>query len=278
MSRSLPVFLAAALVLLGCHKIYSLDPADSGPGGGDSDTDTSNSSDADADTDSDSDSDTDSDSDSDTDTDTDSDSDSDSDGDSDGDSDADSDSDSDGDSDSDSDGDSDGDSDTDTDSDSDTNSKLAVECPDVDIKNCNSPAEKTTCWWWDAEKDGVICSAGNPCPSGQECDYTKTHSGTGDGLCKCDNQSHCQMNGMQGICNVNEKVCGPSFCNGYGVCSIWGGCQIVRPKPYDTFADSCQDEPGYEYCCEGLYSRSENMEFCGYCSPEATCEVAYPGQ
>ncbi|MCP4677916.1 MAG: DUF1566 domain-containing protein [Deltaproteobacteria bacterium] len=72
MSRSLPVFLAAALVLFGCHKMYSLDPANTGiDGGGGSDMSNSADADADADMDSDADTDTDSDADSDTDADTD---------------------------------------------------------------------------------------------------------------------------------------------------------------------------------------------------------------
>ncbi|MCP4678386.1 MAG: hypothetical protein GY854_23310 [Deltaproteobacteria bacterium] len=66
-NQSLNIFLVAMLVSLGCHKIYSLDPADSGAGVGD--TDTNASADADADSDSDSDSDTDSDTDLDTDSD-----------------------------------------------------------------------------------------------------------------------------------------------------------------------------------------------------------------
>ncbi len=240
----MPLLLTAALMLFGCHKIYSLDPVDSkNDGGGGSNG--SVSSDADADTDIDADSDADNDTDAD--------------------------------------GDSDTDADTDIDSDSDTPFELAVECDtDSSIDSCNLPWNKSECWWQDATEDGVTCSAESPCPSGRECDYTITYPATNDGLCSCSSQSHCQMNGMEGICNVSEQYCGPSFCNGIKVCSIFGGCKnaswtsVDGSTTYNTATEWCENMSGAGFCCEGVYPRSDELGFCGYCSPDATCEVAYP--
>ncbi len=260
MSQSSPLFLTVVVMLVGCHKTYSLDPEDNETDGGGG-SDTSLSSDADADTDMDTDGDTDSDSDADVDMDVDSDSDSDTDA------------------------DSDSDPIADTDSDSQRPFDLEMECeettPGFD-ECCDTPQMRSECWWEDALEDGVTCSVDSPCPSGQECNYTKTNPMNNDGLCGCSSQSHCQMNGMDGICNVSEKFCGPSFCNGIRICSCWGGCKnalwtsVDGNTTYNNATEHCENMPDAGFCCEGIYPRSNMAEFCGYCSPDATCKVAYP--
>ncbi len=72
MCALLSIFVATSLLFFGCHKIYSLDPADSGIGSGNG-YDGSNSAGTDADADADGDGDADSDTDTDTDADTDAD-------------------------------------------------------------------------------------------------------------------------------------------------------------------------------------------------------------
>jgi hypothetical protein len=102
-----------------------------------------------------------------------------------------SDADADSDSDSDTDGDTDADSDSDSDSDSDGDGDAdGGEC-------CTAAGEIEGCWIQDAKRDMTACSEDADCDS-RRCD--KVHG-----------------------------KCRPSWCNGYDVCSCWGGCEWGGP-------------------------------------------------
>jgi len=102
------------------------------------------------------------------------------------------------------------------------------------------------CWQDDAVADGVICERDEDCPSGT-CD-------PGAGRCRCENDDECN----DGVCGYGG-ICGPSWCNGYYLCSLWG--------PYCFFDDggpkACEREG--EACLEGDYPSCPNYGASGYC-------------
>ncbi|MDD5309047.1 MAG: hypothetical protein PHU25_17175 [Deltaproteobacteria bacterium] len=81
--------------------------------------------------------------------------------------------------------DTDGDSDADADSDSDGDGDTDGEC-------CTAPGQIAGCWNQDADRDGAGCTQDSECESKR--------------------------------CDTVEGICRPSWCNGFDVCSCWGGC------------------------------------------------------
>jgi hypothetical protein len=81
-------------------------------------------------------------------------------------------------------------------------------------------------------------------------------------LCNCADDDQCG----QGICTDAGK-CGPSFCNGYKICSCWGGCVWWHANDVYTPADSC--EVSDLYCCEGGYPADPTAS--GFCSNTMNC-------
>ena len=108
---------------------------------------------------------------------------------------------------------------------------LAEEC-------CTQPGDASECWMSDAEIDGVLCSGDGDCPSGS-CNVAK-------GRCRCSDDDDCN----DGVCK--NSVCGPSWCNGYRVCSCWGGCEWWSQDENQTLHDLAATQD--LYCCEGVYA------------------------
>ncbi len=116
---------------------------------------------------------------------------------------------------------------------------------------CTTPGQITDCWLADARDDRVTCERDSQCPS-DSCDQVR-------GLCRCDTDADCN----DGICTA-AKICGPSWCNGYRMCSCWGGCDKVS-----SFETLCVQH-GMS-CCEGSYPihpdrRARSESGVGYCS------------
>ncbi|MBN2715151.1 MAG: hypothetical protein JXX14_04800 [Deltaproteobacteria bacterium] len=136
---------------------------------------------------------------------------------------------------------------TDTDSDS-----QPVECaPNWDVTSintaaagatgecCTTGAEALECLLADAADEGLTCTADDlsNCAVGQSCSE--------EGLCTCTNSCHCGA----GRCST-MGVCLPSTCNGYYVCSCWGGCTWW--DPIDSTATPADDAAALNmYCCDG---------------------------
>ena len=104
---------------------------------------------------------------------------------------------------------------------------------------CTQPGAASECWMNDAENDGVLCDTNQDCDSGS-CDLTK-------GRCTCDGNEECN----DGVCV--DGICGPSWCNGYLVCSCWGGCEWWTTDQSRTLHDVAASQD--KYCCEGVYAR-----------------------
>lgn len=131
---------------------------------------------------------------------------------------------------------------------------------------CSDPGQVANCWWADAYNDGVSCYEDSDCLSGS-CDEEA-------GLCNCANNVDC-YDGVSsfGVCR-EDGLCGPSYCNGYLVCSCWGGCQQAnKAGPYASPQEMCGDsEAGYPgFCCEGTYPQGPEGSPQGYCSDSPFC-------
>ncbi|MBN2340941.1 MAG: hypothetical protein JXX29_07230 [Deltaproteobacteria bacterium] len=141
---------------------------------------------------------------------------------------------------------------------------LAEEC-------CTQPGDASECWMSDAERDGVLCDSGTDCESGT-CNAS-------EGRCTCNNNDECN----DGVCV--DGLCGPSWCNGYLVCSCWGGCEWWSANAEQTLHDLAAAQG--MYCCEGLYAASPidvdpslggyfTQTPCGGCSQDEDCDDNNP--
>jgi hypothetical protein len=157
---------------------------------------------------------------------------------------------------------------------------------------CTDPGHVSDCWWEDAKRDGVSCdpstgeilgsSNGETCAL--DCDGTARDGSDGKGLCTCEDDSDCgevitpAPNGCMptvrsGICTING-VCGPSYCNGFLICSCWGGCEESEygkhqdnpEKVFSSPKEAC-DSHGI-HCKEGNYSQNSSGKYLGYCTGE----------
>ncbi len=133
-----------------------------------------------------------------------------------------------------------------TNPDSETSTKRCIFLPvdaefsSADEECCSGSGVMQECWTQDAESDGIACTWDSDCLSGT-CDKTR-------GVCACSRQEDCNDGeAVQGYCNLERGYCGPSSCNGYFVCSCFGGCMRVT-FPYELSQG--------ERCCEGVYSLS----------------------
>ncbi|MDJ0762635.1 MAG: LamG domain-containing protein [Myxococcota bacterium] len=134
-----------------------------------------------------------------------------------------------------------------------------------DDECCTEPGQLAECWTQDAEMDGVTCTADSDCAS-NSCDLTY-------GLCTCTAATECGA----GVC-TSLGVCGPSYCNGYKICSCWGGCTDIIPS--NTPAMLCEAEE--MACCNGKYPihpdlREETDAEIGFCSADFTCDESEGG-
>jgi hypothetical protein len=126
---------------------------------------------------------------------------------------------------------------------------------------CTGPGQVTECWLADAEDDGVTCKEDADCPS-NSCDTER-------GLCICATDDDCN----DGVC-TDDNLCGPSWCNGYRLCSCWGGCDRVDgDRAYDVLCAA-----NNQACCEGSYPiepdyRDNSDSTTGYCS---SCDDGNP--
>lgn len=154
----------------------------------------------------------------------------------------------------------------------------------ADDECCTDPGAVADCWWMDATRDGAVCTKHDDCAS-KNC-RTDVTFGTeaeappnGWGLCGCDDDEDCIADGRGGACTEigGQKVCGPSFCNGYMVCACWGGCEEGKSGAYETPGDRCSAKadgfPGE--CCEGEYPRDPAGGGIGFCSD--ACDGSYSG-
>ena len=187
---------------------------------------------------------------------------------------------------SDSDADTDVDSDSDADSDTDPDTYVDIDAgPDC----CNDAGQISDCWWKDAENDKVTCTTGDTanCASPKICNMTDT-SRDNLGLCACYkgtdcNTGRCWNLTTDAMVDLAADVpsgqvgrCGPSYCNGFQICSCAGGC---REGDYDFDLDTnpltkypnpqtqCEDTAaGYTgMCCEGRYPGVHTGQLHGFC-------------
>jgi hypothetical protein len=147
---------------------------------------------------------------------------------------------------------------------------------------CTDPGHVSDCWWKDGERDSVVCSAGGTLLDGsggtcdQGCDMDPTRQGSvGRGLCMCDpgDDAQCGSNvctEIDAVSGGGKKVCGPSYCNGFLICSCWGGCEEAEygrdPADDHEFAhplEACVSH-GIE-CSEGDYPANTSGKYLGYC-------------
>ena len=100
---------------------------------------------------------------------------------------------------------------------------------------CTEAGYADECWWESAEDDGVTCTTNSDCDL--TCDKTVTDpSNSNVGLCSCASDADC----VSGVCNVDNR-CGPSWCNGYLICSCFGGCINAELGTYVNPEAMCTD-------------------------------------
>ncbi len=131
---------------------------------------------------------------------------------------------------------------------------------------CTEAGYADECWWESAEDDGVTCTTSSGCDL--TCDKTVTDpSNSNVGLCACTSDADC----VSGVCNLTDNRCGPSWCNGYLICSCFGGCINAELGTYASPEAMCSDTTsGYPgTCCEGTFP--DGIGGVGYCSDDPTC-------
>ena len=114
-------------------------------------------------------------------------------------------------------------------------------------EECCSTVQEKECWLLDAEEDSITCSPENleNCAAGQTC--------SAEGVCTCSNSCDCNS----GVC-TEEGVCAPSICDGFHVCSCWGGCVWWdSADPTNTPANDALSI-GFE-CCENSSNKSVTL-------------------
>lgn len=129
---------------------------------------------------------------------------------------------------------------------------------------CNLPGQADECWEQDvlSEKGHVACEDDGDCATGQTCDLSLAGEDYG-GRCTCTTQADCLDTASEGgVCDVETNVCGPSWCNGYYICSCWGGC--VWWDGYDADNTPADDAIIVDMtCCEGDYGSGGSHKFFG---------------
>lgn len=154
----------------------------------------------------------------------------------------------------------------------------------IDEKCCENTGHADECWERDALNDNVaghiFCNSDADCATGFECNTDVDLSGyeaiSADfaGLCECNNHMDCRgAGGDGGACfdspesNNATGLCGPSLCNGYYICSCWGGCDwwdgndpVNRPSDDAATVNL--------YCCE-------NKDYANYSAAERTVLVSF---
>ncbi len=139
---------------------------------------------------------------------------------------------------------------------------------------CSDPGEISECWWMDAVADGVTCTADSDCSlngnsSGDCAEASALPDGedgpNGESLCTCTSNDQC----ASGICN-SSGLCGPSFCNGYLVCSCFGGCKDSNTGGFDNPSEMCSTLGYVDGCCEGSYPNETSGAGTGFCSNDCS--------
>ncbi len=169
------------------------------------------------------------------------------------------------------------------------------EMPDMDdIKEisdecCTQVGQADECWMEDATNDGIICPTWFEAPSGYALSCLSSHGCNGTSspsypsvpagiLCECEDNDDCYDGSDRfGICIVQPGdtvgLCGPSWCNGFKICSCFGGCTdaTIGTTPAATCTNAGQ------FCCEGEYPQHPELNTVtgivgfGYCSDDVTC-------
>ncbi|MCK9521700.1 MAG: hypothetical protein M0R76_01490 [Proteobacteria bacterium] len=144
-----------------------------------------------------------------------------------------------------------------------------------DDECCKKPGQADECWERDAIADGALCTQNADCKAGQTCDLSGTHTNgdTSKGFCTCDTNDDCidllanpKKDGICATRSNGDRRCGPSWCNGYYICSCWGGCTWWDEDPYRTPNDDAA-ELGL-VCCDGYYPvGGKTMFFDKDCTP-----------
>ncbi|MBN2342139.1 MAG: hypothetical protein JXX29_03420 [Deltaproteobacteria bacterium] len=143
----------------------------------------------------------------------------------------------------------------------------------LDEECCETTGHVNECWEKDAIEDdavgNILCSVNGDCAAGQTCNsninltaYPNITAAGFTGLCTCDTHADCRdTSGDGGACfetidpvtSATVNLCGPSMCNGYYVCSCWGGCVW-----WD--GNSTANTPSLDAAALGLYC-CENEDF-----------------
>ena len=126
---------------------------------------------------------------------------------------------------------------------------------------CTKPGDLFQCWRCSAVADRVTCRKDGDCRNGHLC----ASEGDWKGFCECDDKSECN----DGVCVPDgaKKYCGPSFCNGFFVCSCFGGCVWWAFDSEETPQKQCEE--GGLVCTEGDYPypvKAEGSTGKGSCS------------
>ena len=89
----------------------------------------------------------------------------------------------------------------------------------------------------------------------------------GDG---CDN-TVCWGNDAKNI-DAGGGVMRPSWCDGFNLCNLWGGCQFFQAHDGGTVCPRPGGDQALTHCCEGGYPENPNCR--GYCTlPDAGCVI-----
>ncbi|MBN2529216.1 MAG: hypothetical protein JXR76_22695 [Deltaproteobacteria bacterium] len=135
---------------------------------------------------------------------------------------------------------------------------------------CENPGHANDCWEEDALDDNeegfIFCNSDSDC-GGRPCNTAAVDmekfvraKEMYKGMCECANHGDCRdSEGKGGSCflasapDASEelKLCGPSICNGYYVCSCWGGCVWWDGNdPSQTNTPMNDAQTLGMYCCE----------------------------
>ena len=141
------------------------------------------------------------------------------------------------------------DADTDTDSDSDADADAGT-----DDECCSEIGQEHECWMQDAADDGIICPTNDAAPSDSPACLNAAGCDFAERVCQCASDDDCNDGGTRvGVCVIDAGAalgqCAPSWCNGYKVCSCWGGCISADVSPPCDADETCS-EGDYATCTE----------------------------
>lgn len=145
-----------------------------------------------------------------------------------------------------------------------------------DSECCTQIGQADECWMEDATDDGIICPTWDGAPSGYSLACLYGSCNADETLCACEDDDDCNDSvDRLGSCVIQPGdtvgQCGPSWCNGYKICSCWGGCVQATPVMPATVCDDADFD-----CCEGNYPQDPVFNTGGYvgngyCADDPSC-------